>query len=135
MHSLRTLIALALVFCLASQARAVVTAGNGTKSGKNTIHGKVVAVQTDGKGTGSITVEVRHHKNKGTSPSTPVQKTFKLTAGTKVEIVQGRKGAVQQTPANVGAVQVGQHVVIFHSGTDAADVKIVQKGKGKNKTT
>jgi hypothetical protein len=135
MQSSRTLIALTLVFCVASQARAVVTAGNGTKSGKNTIHRKVLAVQMDGKGTGSITVAVHRHKNKGTSQSTPVQKTFKLTAATKVEIVQGRKGAVQQKPANVEAVQVGQHVVIFHSGTDASDVKIVQKGKGKNKTT
>jgi hypothetical protein len=134
MHTLRTLLALVLVPCVAGPAGAALV-GTATKASKHPMHGKVVAVQVDAaKGSGTLTIEVHHHK-KGTSPSTPVQKTFKLTTGTKVEVVQGRKGAVQQQPATVGAVEVGQHVVIYHSGTDASDVKIVKKGKGKNKNT
>jgi hypothetical protein len=137
MCSWRTVLAIAIALGIAAPAGAVVVgAGNGKKAGKHLVHGKVVAIQMDaGKGTGTLTVEVHHHKKNAASPSAPVQQTFKLTAGTKVEVVQGKKGAVQQTPANVGAVEVGQHVVIYHSGTDASDVKIVKKGKGKNKST
>jgi hypothetical protein len=134
MHRVRTLVALVLIPCLAGSAGAAV-AGNGAKKGKNIVHGQVVSVQMDaGKSTGTITIQVHKHK-KADAGTAPVEKTFKLSAGTKVEIVKGKKGAVTQNAADLSAVQKGQHVFIHFSGNDVSDVKIVKKGKGKDKTT
>jgi hypothetical protein len=135
MRLIRTLIALALVVCLTSTTRAADNA-NGAKKGKHLIHGQVVSVQMDAnnKGAATITVLVHHHK-KGATNTAPVEKTFKVSAGTKFELVQGKKGAVQQNAADVTTMQKGDHVLISHSGTDATDVKIVRKGKGAKKNT
>jgi hypothetical protein len=138
MPAIRTLITLILVPSLASAAGALDKAGKGSKKGNRPVHGKVVAVQNDaGKDTGSITIQVHQHKNQkaaATGGAAPVEKTFKVTSGTKFQIVQGKKGAVQQKDASFAAVQKGEHVLILHQGDEATDVKVVTKGKGKKKT-
>jgi hypothetical protein len=135
MRAVPTLIALALVPYLAGNAGAAVMAGKGAKKEKHPVHGQVVAVQMDGnKTSGTITVLVHHHKKSATAAA-PVEKTFKVSASTKFEIVKGKKGAVAQQATDVNAVQKGQHIFLFHNGDEATDVKIVKKGKGKNKNT
>jgi hypothetical protein len=130
MSAVRTLIALALAGCLAAPATAAVVGGTG-KGHKNVVHGKVVSVQMDAnKGTGTVTILVQHHKKNSTGAA-PVEKTFKLSASTKFELVQGKKGSVQQSSSDVSAVQKGEQVLIFHNGGDATDVKIVRKKKAK----
>ncbi len=132
MSPCRTLIALTLVIALAGNARTA-TLDAGGKKGNRPVHGKVVSVQKDAKG-GSITIQVHHHKKKGaatTDATPPVEKTFQITANTKFQIVQGKKGAVSQKDADISAVTKGEHVLIFHNGTEATEVKIVIKGKGK----
>jgi hypothetical protein len=135
MRPVHTIIALALIPWFAGTAGAVVVGGAGATNGKHKhmVHGQVVAVQMDAaKGTGTITVRVHHH-NKGGAAAASVEKTFTISANTKVEMVSGKKGAVQQAASNMGAVQKGEHVLIFHNGTNATDVKIVHKGKATKK--
>ncbi len=131
MSLVRTLLALTLIPFLTGSAGAAVVGANGAKKGNKPVHGQVVAVQLDAaKGNGSITIRVHHHK-KDSTPAAPVEKTFKLSAGTKVQIVQGKKGAVEQKAADMSALQKGENVLILHNGDDATDVKIVKKGKLK----
>jgi hypothetical protein len=132
MHPVRTLIVLALVPCLAGPARAVVTGASTAKKGQHLARGQVIAVQVDAaKGSGTVTISVHRHHKKSSTTDRVSEKTFEISAGTKVEIVTGKKGAVQQQPADISALQKGEHVVIYHSGTAATDVKIIKKGKGK----
>jgi hypothetical protein len=135
MRSIRTLIALSLAISLAGTSGAFAGLGKGANSGKHYIHGQVVSVQMDanGKGSGTITVLVHHHKKGATSNEAPVEKTFKVSNATTYAIVQGKKGAVQQQSADVSAVQKGSHVLLTHNADQVSDVKIVRKGKGNKK--
>ncbi len=140
MSAIRTLIVLVLVPSLASAAGALDTAGKGSKKGGRHVRGKVVAVQKDGgKDTGTITVQLHRGKKKktaangGTAPA-PVEKTFKVTASTKFQVFQGKKGAVRQKDSSFAELQKGENVLILHNGDEATDVKVVTKGKGKKST-
>jgi hypothetical protein len=137
MSPIRTLVVLALVPSLASASVTLDKAGKGSKKGDRHVRGKVVAVQKDsGKDTGTITVQVHQGKKKktaangGTAPP-PVEKTFKVTASTKFQVFQGKKGAVQQKDSSFGELQKGATVLILHNGDEATDVKVVTKKKGK----
>jgi hypothetical protein len=133
MRLIHAALAIILVLCLAGVSGAAVT-GKGGKKGKHLVHGRVVSVQMDAnnKGSGTITVLVHHHKKgeKGGTAEAPVEKTFKVSAGTKFTILSGKKGAVQQQAADASALQKGDHVLIS-GGTNATDVKIIRRGKGK----
>jgi hypothetical protein len=131
MRPIRTFLVLALVPGLAGSAGAAVTAANAAQLKKHVVHGHVVSVQNAG-GKTSITVLVHHHKKQGGAAAASVEKTFTVSAKTTFALVQGKKGAVQQKPADISAVQKGANVLIFHNGTEASDVKIVHKGKKKN---
>jgi hypothetical protein len=87
-------------------------------------------MDANNKGSGTITVLVHHHKKGGTAKAS-VEKTFKVSAGTKFTILSGKKGAVQQQAADASAVQKGDHVLISPGGTGVTDVKIIRRGKGK----
>jgi hypothetical protein len=133
MQPVRILVALALCLCLAHPAGAAVFGNAAAKKGKHAVNGQVTAVQVDAaKGTGTITVQLRHKKGEASAP--PVEKTFTVTSATKVAIISGKKGNVQTSAADLSAVQKGQHVLIFQSGTDVSDLKILKKGKGKKNT-
>ena len=134
MQPLRFAITLFLVPGLLGAAVADGNPQTGGKRGTHPVHGKVVSIQKNaGAGTGTLTIMVHHHHKKGsTTTGTPqpnVEKTFTITAGTKFELISGKKGNVTRQDAGFANLQQGQHVLIFHSGTEATDVKIVQKGK------
>jgi hypothetical protein len=133
MRLIRAALAIALVLCLTSVSAAAVGA-NGGKKGKHLVHGQVVSMQMDAnnKGSGTITVLVHHHKKgeKGGTAEPAVEKTFKVSSSTKFAILSGKKGAIQTQPADASALQKGDHVLIS-GGTDATDVKIVRRTKGK----
>jgi hypothetical protein len=118
---------LAIVPCLASGAEA----SNAGKKSKNLVHGSVVSMQKDGDKAGSITISVHHGKK--AAATAPVEKTFKISAGTTFQIVQGKKGAVETKTADFSAIEKGSKVLIVLNGTEATSVKIIKKGKGKKK--
>jgi hypothetical protein len=115
--------------------------GQKGKKGAHPIHGTVVSVSKDkGKDSGTLTVQVRSPKKKSqTNATAPVEKTFRVTDATKFQFTKrvkgqkGQKGQVEQSPATFANVQKGEHVIIQASGDIAADVKILQGGKKKNK--
>jgi hypothetical protein len=126
----------ALVLALVPGLTGLAEAGKGAKKGKHPVHGQVTAVQVDAaKGTGTITVQVQHHKKKADTTEAPAEKKFTVSADTKVEIVRGKKGAVGQENADLKAIHKGDRVFVFHEGDNATDVKIVKKGKGNKQTT
>lgn len=137
MQVIRTLLTLAIVLVLAGAVSAADGKKGkkpGGKTGNHPVHGKVIDVKKDrDKDAGTITVQV-HHKKKG-GASAVVERTFKVTPGTKFEIVQGKKGSAEQKSATFANVHKGEHVRIAHIGVEAKDVKIVVKGKGKKAKT
>jgi hypothetical protein len=116
-------VALLLVFVTSS-------AEGAKKNAIHTVHGTVVDVrQVDGKAIGTVTLKT-HHKKKGTTVTQVVDRKFKVAAGTRVEIVSGKKGANQHLPATFTDVHDGEHVVLVAKG-DVAEVISIHRG-GKN---
>jgi hypothetical protein len=109
-------------------------AGKAVKKNKNIVQGYVVSVQKGDKGVGSITVRLKAKKKTAVASAAPVEKTFTVTQNTKFSIVAGKKGAVQEKPSDFSTVQKGGHVVLFHNGAEATEVKVLKKkGNGKKK--
>jgi hypothetical protein len=132
MRSVHSLVVLALLPCMVGAAEA----GKGAKKNKNIVQGTVVSVQkADAKGEGSITLRLRTKKKQASAPSTPVEKTFKVTANTKFEVIAGKKGNVQKAAGDFSKVQKGGRVLVFVNGAEATDVKLLKHGKVKKKNT
>jgi hypothetical protein len=69
------------------------------------IHGKITAVDST-----SITIKVHHHHKKGstTTAAAPEEKTYQITAKTKVEIVS----ETGKTAGSASDLKVGEHVAV-----------------------
>lgn len=128
MRCFSALVVVALVPYIAGAAESTTAA----KKDKNFVQGYVVSVQKDGDKVGSITVRLKA-KKKAASTAAPVEKTYKVTANTKFTVISGKKGAVQQAEGDFSKVQAGGRVVLVHNGSEATDVKVLKKGKGKKK--
>jgi hypothetical protein len=120
----------ALLPCMLGAAEAAKAA----KKNKNIVQGYVVSVEKGVTGEGSITLRLKAKKKQAAADATPVEKTYKLTTNTKFTIVAGKKGAVQEKAADASRLQKGDHIVLFHNGAEATDVKILKK-KAKKKNT
>jgi hypothetical protein len=137
MRLVRSLGVLVVVLAMACVAQA---AGKGKGKGAKKAHavrGVVTAVQKDkDKDEGTFTAKVGGKKAKDGQPAVePTEKTFKVTAETKVERVvkAAKKGEKPETePATFADVHEGDRVAVTAKGDTAETVKILPKGK-KNK--
>ena len=94
------------------------------------VHGTVVDVhQPNGKDAASVTLKT-HHKKKGTTVTQVVDRRFKVTSTTRVEIVRGKKGAQEHLPGTFADVHDGEHVVLSVRG-DIAELISIHKGHKK----
>jgi hypothetical protein len=85
--------------------------------------------RADGKTSGTLTVKIKHKKKGATAPVQEVDRKFKVTNATRMEFVQGKKGAQQRIPATFADVQSGEHVVLVVKGDHAERIAIHKKGK------
>src|SRR5262245_13512884 len=105
------------------------TAQAAKKKATHTVHGTVVDVhRADGKAPGTITVKM-HQKQKGAAAAQVLDRKFKVAKGTRVEIVQGKKGAKQHLPATFADVHDGEHVVLAARGDVAEVISVHKAGK------
>jgi hypothetical protein len=94
----------------------------------HTVHGTVVDVQrANGNAGGTVTVKVKR-KNKGAATAVEVERKFRVTATTRTEFVQGKKGAPQHILATFGDVHNGELVVLVARGDHAEKIAIHRKG-------
>ncbi len=124
MRSLKVLLALALVLCFVATADAADKKKK--KKGKG-VRGAISAVKQDeGKETGSITIKAGKKGEK-------VEKTFKVTAETKIQVVTGKKKERKVSEGKFSDLTVGKVVVVVAEEEVAKTVRVVGGGKKKKK--
>lgn len=124
----------AVVAATLSVGGSTVLADQGEKKKKaaaHAVHGTVVKVDAGQNGNGTITVKVAGKKAKGKAKAAAAgERTIKVTANTKFEVLGKKKGAA---PAAFAQLKAGDHVVVTVTGGTAQKVQIAAKGKKAKK--
>ena len=133
MRLLRCFVALAVMLALAIPSFAAPPDKKAKKKKNAPFRGTVVEVKAvDGKDEGVIIVKGVSGKKKDAPAADPQEKTFKVTAGTKIETRANKKKAIPATPVKLSAIEKGQTIVVVGKDDTADDIK-VQAAKKKNK--